>query len=95
MDKYISRLINTITNYKYYFDMYYGILEEADFKNKDISYFQSIFGLDFEIPRHIIYASYEAYGTFFPLKKLMFSIYDNAKSKKEKFPPFFRRFFRK
>lgn len=84
MDKYISRLINTITNYKYYFDMYYGILEEADFKNKDISYFQSIFGLDFEIPRHIIYASYEEYGTFFPLKKLMFSIYDNAKSKKEK-----------
>lgn len=83
LDEYISKLINTFINYKYYIDLYYGFLEESDLKDKDISYFQSIFGIDFEIPRYFIYACFEKNKKILPLKDLVLSLYSNTKTKKE------------
>lgn len=83
MDKYIERLINTIINYKYYFDLYFGISNLSDLKGKDMSYFQSLFSIDFEIPRQITYAIYKKNDTYFPLKNLVFSIYKETKDSNE------------
>lgn len=85
MDKYIERLINSIINYKNYFDLYFGISDFSELKDKDISYFQSLFGIDFEIPRHIIYATYEKDSIIYPLKNLAFSIYREGKKNNKKF----------
>lgn len=84
LEEYLSKLIHTIISYKHYFDLYYGIIEKSDFKNKNITYFQSAFLLDFEIPRYFIYSIYEEHQTFYPIKNLMLSIYDNLKNKKIK-----------
>lgn len=81
--KYISQLINTIINYKYFFDLYYGIYEENDLKNKDIGYFQSIFGVNFEMPGYIINNAYEENQKLFPLTNLSLSIYNQLKKQKK------------
>ena len=80
INDYISKLINSINKYSYYIDLYYGFLEEMDLKNKDISYFQSVFGTDFQIPRHYIYACFEENNKIIPIKNLILSIYTNTKA---------------
>lgn len=52
LEEYISHLIITFTNYKTYLDLYFGIFDNKDFKKKDISFFQSFFSLEFNVPKH-------------------------------------------
>lgn len=79
IEEYISKLIATLLNYRYFFDLYFGIIKVDEFKNKELSYFQAIFGMDFEIPKHFIYSTYESNDTIFPLDNLKYSIYIDLK----------------
>ena len=79
LDKHIDQLINIITNYEHYFNLYFGIIQNESYKNKGISYFQSMFMLDFELPRCKLYYAFEKDNKIYPINILMTSVYANLK----------------
>ena len=68
MNKYISDLSNVLTQYKYYFDLCFGIIKKEDLKKKELAYFENLFGLDFEIPLCHIHSAYMEKNKFYLLK---------------------------
>lgn len=80
IEKYISDLISNLQNYKLYLDLYFGITNNKELKNKNISYFQSLFYLHFRIP------SYTMDQVFIDKNKIVFTnnlMLDCYKSLKE------------
>lgn len=68
VNKYVSDLSNVLTQYKYYFDLCFGIIKKEDLKKKELAYFENLFGLDFELPSCHIHSGYMDKNTFYLLK---------------------------
>ena len=68
MNKYVSDLSNVLTQYKYYFDLCFGIIKKEDLKKKELAYFENLFGLDFELPSCHIHSGYMEKNKFYLLK---------------------------
>lgn len=68
INKYVSDLSNVLTQYKYYFDLCFGIIKKEDLKKKELAYFENLFGLDFELPSCHIHSGYMEKNKFYLLK---------------------------
>lgn len=68
INKYVSDLSNILTQYKYYFDLCFGIIKKEDLKKKELAYFENLFGLDFELPSCRIHSGYMEKNKFYLLK---------------------------
>ena len=68
MNKYVSDLSNVLIQYKYYFDLCFGIIKKEDLKKKELAYFENLFGLDFELPSCHIHSGYMEKNKFYLLK---------------------------
>lgn len=84
LEKYISKLILTFTNYKTYLDLYFGILDNKNFKKQDISYFQSFFMLEFDIPKHKMSQFFIENNQITLANNMLLSCYKNLKEKTKK-----------
>lgn len=85
LSAYITKLIDYITNYKAYFDLYFGISNNKKFKKKDISLFQSMFNITFDIPKHQFYQAFIEKDKILISTDMMISSYKELKeNKKEK-----------
>ena len=70
MNKYVSDLSNVLTQYKYYFDLCFGIIKKEDLKKKELAYFENLFGLDFELPSCHIHSGYMEKNRLYLLKDI-------------------------
>ncbi len=68
VNKYVSDLSNILSQYKYYFDLCFGIIKKEDLKKKELAYFENLFGLDFELPFCHIHSGYMEKNKFYLLK---------------------------
>lgn len=84
LEEYISKLIITFTNYKTYLDLYFGILNNKDFKKKDLAYFQSFFMLEFDIPKHKMSQFYIDDNKVILANDMLLSCYKNLKEQTKK-----------
>lgn len=84
LEEYISKLILTFTNYKTYLDLYFGILDNKDFKKQDLSYFQSFFMLEFDIPKHKMSQFFIENNQITLANNMLLSCYKNLKEKTKK-----------
>lgn len=85
IEKYLSNLIMNLQNYKLYLDLYFGITNNKELKNKSISYFQSLFYLHFRIPSHTTDQVFIDKNKIVFVNNLMLNCYTSLKetSKKE------------
>lgn len=84
LEEYVSKLILTFTNYKTYLDLYFGILDNKKFKKQDLSYFQSFFMLDFDIPKHKMSQFFIENNQITLANNMLLSCYKNLKEKTKK-----------
>lgn len=84
LEEYISKLILTFTNYKTYLDLYFGILDNKSFKKQDLSYFQSFFMLEFDIPKHKMSQFFIENNQITLANNMLLSCYKNLKEKTKK-----------
>ena len=84
LEEYISKLILTFTNYKTYLDLYFGILDNKKFKKQDLSYFQSFFMLEFDIPKHKMSQFFIENSQITLANNMLLSCYKNLKEKTKK-----------
>lgn len=84
LEEYISKLIITFTNYKTYLDLYFGILDNKKFKKQDLSYFQSFFMLEFDIPKHKMSQFFIENNKIILANNMLLSCYKNLKEKTKK-----------
>lgn len=80
INKRITNSIDSLKKYKTYIDLYYGLLEVKDFKNKNTSYFQSYFNFKIDIPRHQLYQAYMENNQILLINDLMLSVYKELKN---------------
>lgn len=80
---YITKLITYITNYKFYFDLYFGIGNNKKFKKKNISLFQSMFNISFYIPKHQFYQAFIEKDKIILSTDMMLSCYTELKEHKQ------------
>lgn len=84
LEEYVSKLILTFTNYKTYLDLYFGILDNKKFKKQNLSYFQSFFMLDFDIPKHKMSQFFIENNQITLANNMLLSCYKNLKEKTKK-----------
>lgn len=84
LEEYISKLILTFTNYKTYLDLYFGILDNKKFKKQNLSYFQSFFMLEFDIPKHKMSQFFIENNQITLANNMLLSCYKNLKEKTKK-----------
>lgn len=84
LEEYISKLILSFTNYKTYLDLYFGILDNKKFKKQDLSYFQSFFMLEFDIPKHKMSQFFIENNQITLANNMLLSCYKNLKEKTKK-----------
>ena len=84
LEDYISKLIITFTNYKTYLDLYFGILDNKSFKKKNLSYFQSFFMLEFDIPKHKMSQFYVESNKIVLANDMLLSCFNKLKNNSKK-----------
>lgn len=80
LEEHIRELIETITNYKNYFDLSCNILDETLYTKENLEYFKEVFSSKIVLPKtHIYNAFCKCNSIIVPMNNLIFDISEERK----------------
>ncbi len=81
LKEYIENLIETITEYKNYFDLSSGVLDEKKYQKYDLDYYKILFSSKFMLPKSYIYNAFEKNNCIIPLQNLILELSKETEEK--------------